>query len=341
VTAGPAAGGTDPATDGASHGRHVASGPSPDPPAGEARPAAAPGSAGQSPGSAAPAHGEHRAAPALEVDEVALRFGALWALTDVSFSVGARELFAVIGPNGAGKTSLFNLLSRVYEPTRGRIRCFGRDMARVRPHQLARAGVARTFQNLGLFPHSPVVDNVLVGRAHLMRAGTVRGGLRFPSARREERKNRDAAMEALEAVGLASVANRPVGTLPYGIQKRVELARALAMEPQLLLLDEPVAGMSRSERGEIVDLVRSIHATRALAVVLVEHDMSVVMGLAHRVLVLDFGRPIALGTPAMIQSDPEVIRAYLGQPLTIEPDAGAGPRALTPSWHTAPETGPR
>jgi branched-chain amino acid transport system ATP-binding protein len=258
------------------------------------------------------------AVPSLEVSEVSLRFGALWALTDVSFAVGERELFAIIGPNGAGKTSLFNLLSRVYDPTRGRIRCFGADMAALRPHHLARVGMARTFQNLGLFPMSSVLDNVLVGRTHLMRAGTVRAGLMLPFARREERQHRAAAMRALESVGLTALANRPVGILPYGLQKRVELARAIAMEPKLLLLDEPVAGMSRSERLEVVELVRRVHAERQISIVLVEHDMSVVMGLAQRVLVLDFGRPIALGTPAQIQADPEVIRAYLGEPVRSE-----------------------
>jgi branched-chain amino acid transport system ATP-binding protein len=264
--------------------------------------------------------------PALEVHDVSLRFGAVWALADVTFDVADGELFAVIGPNGAGKTSLFNLLSRVYDPTTGWIRCFGRDMAGLRPHHLARAGVARTFQNLGLFPQSSVVDNVLVGRGHLMRSGSVRAGLMVPSARREERRHRAAAMAALEFVGLDAVASRPVGLLPYGVQKRVELARALAMEPRLLLLDEPVAGMSRTERSEIVDLVRAVHAERAMAILLVEHDMGVVMGLAQRVLVLDFGRPISLGTPAQIQADPAVIRAYLGEPAGSGAAPGGAPR---------------
>lgn len=262
---------------------------------------------------------------ALQVEDVSLRFGALWALSDVSFDVGEHELFAIIGPNGAGKTSMFNLLSRVYDPTRGRIRCFGEDMSGMRPHHLARAGIARTFQNLGLFPHSSVLDNVLTGRGHLMGAGTLRAGLMLPGARREERQNREAAMAAIAEVGLASVAHLPAGALPYGLQKRVELARALAMEPRILLLDEPVAGMSRAERSEIVDLVRTLHANRPMAMVLVEHDMGVVMGLAHRILVLDFGRPIALGTPAQVQADPEVIRAYLGEPaLKQDPGVAAG-----------------
>ena len=251
--------------------------------------------------------------PVLDVVSLGLRFGAVAALTDVSFSVAEGELFAVIGPNGAGKTSLFNLLCRVYDPTAGRIVLNGLDMIDLRPHQLAGAGVARTFQNLGLFRPLSVLDNVLVGREHLMRCGTVRAGLSLPSARREEKANHFAALEALEFVGLSDVAGRPVGLLPYGVQKRVELARALVMEPRLLLLDEPVAGMSRSERMEIAELVRTIHGRRGLTIVLVEHDMGTVMSLAQRVLALDFGRTIAVGTPAEIQANDDVIRAYLGQ----------------------------
>ena len=253
------------------------------------------------------------AQPALRGIDVGLRFGAVAALVDISFEVAQGELFAIIGPNGAGKTSLFNLLSRVYDPTAGRLLLNGRDMAKLKPHHLARAGVARTFQNLGLFKAMSVLDNVLVGRQHLMRSGTVRAGLFVPSARTEEAANRAAAMEALDFVGLADHAQQPVAALPYGSQKRVEMARALAMEPTLLLLDEPVAGMSQSERGEIKDLIASIHRQRELTIVLVEHDMGVVMSLAQRVLALDFGRMVAIGTPAEIQHNDEVIRSYLGE----------------------------
>jgi len=250
----------------------------------------------------------------LEVENVGLSFGAVAALSEVSFEVGPGELFALIGPNGAGKTTLFNLLSCIYAPTAGRIRYLGSDLATYRPHHLARLGIARTFQNLALFPQLSVLENVLVGRTHLMRSGAVRAGLGLRSARREERANRAAAMESLEFVGLADVAFRPVAILPYGVRKRVELARVVTMEPKLLLLDEPVAGMSRSEKSEIISLVRAVHERFAPTVVLVEHDMTVVMSLAERVLVLDFGRTIALGTPEEVQASPEVIRAYLGEP---------------------------
>ncbi len=259
--------------------------------------------------------------PVLEVEEVGLSFGAVAALNDVSFSVGAGELFALIGPNGAGKTSLFNLLSGIYVPTRGRIRYLGDDLTKYRPHDLAGRGIARTFQNLALFAELSVLDNVLVGRTHLMRGGSVATGLGLRGARREERANRQAALEAIEFVGLSDLAGAPVGRLPYGVRKRVELARVVTMEPTLLLLDEPVAGMSQSERGEITALVRAMHERFAPTIVLVEHDMGVVMSLAERVLVLDFGRMIALGTPAEVQANPDVIRAYLGEP---DPDEEPG-----------------
>ncbi|UTI66046.1 ABC transporter ATP-binding protein [Paraconexibacter antarcticus] len=250
--------------------------------------------------------------PILEARDLTLRFGEVTAFQDVAFAVMPGELFAVIGPNGAGKTSLFNVLSRVYTPTSGQIALDGRDLTALRPRDLAGAGVARTFQNLGLFGPLSVLDNVLVGRHHLMRAGALRAGFGLRSARAEEREHTAAAMAALERTGMADVAGVAVENLAYGDRKRVEIARALAMHPRLLLLDEPVAGMSADERVEITELVRALHADGDLTILLVEHDMGMVMRVAQRILVLDFGRPIAVGSPAEIQADEAVIRAYLG-----------------------------
>jgi branched-chain amino acid transport system ATP-binding protein len=258
--------------------------------------------------------GAHSAGPAaLEVSDLSLRFGAVAALDQVSFTVGAGQLFAVIGPNGAGKTSLFNVLSCIYPPSGGTVRCFGADLSQHRPHQLAHLGIARTFQNLGLFPTMSVIDNVLVGRTHLMRWGTLSAGLSMPWSRREEGLHRGAAMEALDFAGLAGIAEAPVGGLAYGIRKKVELARAVSMEPRLLLLDEPVAGMSQAERADVVALIRAIRQRYEPTVVLVEHDMNTVMALAERIVVLDFGQVIAVGSPAEIQANPDVINAYLGK----------------------------
>jgi branched-chain amino acid transport system ATP-binding protein len=263
-------------------------------------------------------------APLLEVRDLELRFGNVTAFAGVSFDVARGDLFAVIGPNGAGKTSLFNVLSRVYQPTAGSVLFDGADLLRLRAWGLAGAGVARTFQNLGLFGDLTALENVLIGRHHLMRSGALRSGLWLGSARRLERAHRAAALEALAFTGLEHHADAPVRTLPFGIRKRVEIARALAMEPKLMLLDEPVAGMSVDEREEITDLVQRMYAERDLTLLLVEHDMNMVMRIAGRVLVLDFGQPIALGTPAEIQRDERVIRAYLGEEIDAgEPAAEA------------------
>jgi branched-chain amino acid transport system ATP-binding protein len=273
----------------------------------------------------APGAADATASPAaLEVSDLSLRFGAVAALDQVSFTVRVGQLFAVIGPNGAGKTSLFNVLSCIYPPSGGTVRCLGADLAQRRPHQLAHLGIARTFQNLGLFPTMSVIDNVLVGRTHLMRWGTLSGGLSMPWSRREERLHRNAAMEALEFAGLASIAGTPVGALAYGIRKKVELARAVCMEPRLLLLDEPVAGMSQAERADVVALIRAIRERYEPTVVLVEHDMSTVMALAERIVVLDFGQVIAIGSPAEIQANPDVINAYLGKPEGLLAELGQG-----------------
>lgn len=265
------------------------------------------------------------AEPALEVRDLELRFGHVIAFERVSFSIEPGELFAVIGPNGAGKTSLFNVLSRVYPATAGTVRFFGQDLLRLRASALAGVGIARTFQNLGLFRPLSVLENVLIGRHHLMRAGPVRAGLWLGGARSEERAHRAAALEALEFVGIEQHADTPVGKLPFGIQKQVELARALAMEPRLVLLDEPVAGMSLAERAEVTALVRRLHSERGLTIVLVEHDMGMVMQVAQRVLVLDFGEVVAVGAPEQVQRDERVIRAYLGEEIEpVAQPAGAG-----------------
>ncbi|MBK8030225.1 MAG: ABC transporter ATP-binding protein [Anaerolineae bacterium] len=253
----------------------------------------------------------------LHVDAISLSFGGIKALQNVDFQVNSGEIFAVIGPNGAGKTSLINSINGFYRPQSGAIRFDGRDITTLPPYKRAPLGISRTFQNIALYTNMTTLDNLMAARHIHMKANMLTGALFVGAAKREEIAHREVVEKIIDFLELEAIRKVTVGALPYGLRKRVELGRALALEPSLLLLDEPMAGMNVEEKEDMARFILDIHERQGMTIVLIEHDMGLVMDISHRVMVLDFGQKIAEGTPEHIKRDPRVIKAYLGQEANV------------------------
>lgn len=250
----------------------------------------------------------------LEVNDLAVHFGGVKAVDGVSFSVEQGEVFAIIGPNGAGKSTIFNLISRIYEPTRGDIRFDGQDITRLKAHDIAALGIARTFQNIELFDHSTVLDNLLMGRHTHRATNFVQDILFLPKVRREERAHRRKVEEVMEFLELEAHRNKRIEGLPYGVRKIIEIGRALAIGPKLIMLDEPASGLSVEETQDVAFWIEDMRRDMGMTVLMVEHDMSLVTQVSDRVLAVANGKPLAQGTPQEVQADPHVQAAYLGTP---------------------------
>ena len=251
-----------------------------------------------------------------KAQEISISFGGLKALDRVSFDIGQGEIFSIIGPNGAGKTTIFNCINRYYDLDEGMLLLEDRDICSIKPHEVAQAGIARTFQNIELFNNMNTMENIMLGRHLYMKTGLFRGGFLWGKksfAGREEVVHRKKVEEIIDFLDLQTARNKLVGGLPYGTQKQIELGRALALEPELLLLDEPCAGMNSEEKQDMIFWVKDIQDELGITILLIEHDMNMVMDISDRILALNFGRPITEGNPEDVQKHPEVLKAYLGE----------------------------